>query len=85
MSHVEKDEKRGGGGCTEVDRKKIPCVSPGMGEMKCELTEWKGIRERWRMKIMGNEHRTAIDSERETDWTRVRHHPVPAPLAKQRP
>lgn len=25
-----------GRGDTAVDRKKIPCVSPGMGEMKCE-------------------------------------------------
>lgn len=67
MSHVEKDEKRGGGGGTAVGRKRIPCVSPGMGEMKCELRERKGKGERWRMKIMGNEHKTAIDSERETE------------------
>lgn len=45
---------------------KCPCVSPVTGEMKCELTEWKGIRERWRMKIMGNEHKTDIERERET-------------------
>lgn len=86
MSHVENDENRGvGGRGNEVDRKKIPRVSSGMGEMKCE--KWKGIGQRWRMKIVGNEHKTTTDIERETDedGTGVRQHPVPVPLAKQRP
>lgn len=41
----------------------------------------------WRMKIMGSEHRAAIDSEKETEKerTRERHHPVPVPLAKLHP
>lgn len=60
-------EKCGAVGLTALGRKKIPCVSPGMGEMKRELRELKGTGERWRMKIMGNEHKTATDSERKTD------------------
>lgn len=49
--------------------------------------KWKGIGQRWRMKIVGNEHETTTDIERETDedGTGVRQHPVPVPLAKQRP
>jgi len=101
MSHVEKEEEEekkwekggvGGGGEEEEEilqstERNFHGVSPGMGEMKCELREWEGTRERWRMEIMRNEHNTAIDSERETerDWTRVTHRPVPVPLAKQCP
>lgn len=48
-------------------RQKENCVSPGMGEMKCEFREWRGIGQWWRMNGMGNEHKTATDSERETE------------------
>lgn len=65
MSHVEKDEKRGGVGGSAVDRKKNPCVSLSMGEMKCEHREWKGIWERWRMK-MGTDHKTVKVRQRKT-------------------
>lgn len=45
MSHVENDENRGvGGRGNEVDRKKIPRVSSGMGEMKCELRKMERNR-----------------------------------------
>lgn len=79
MSHVEKEEeeekkekKEGLGGEEEEEilqstERNFHGVSPGMGEMKCELREWEGTRERWRMEIMRNEHKTAIDSERETE------------------
>lgn len=51
--HVENGEKKGDG---PPSSKKIPCVSLGKGEMKCELKEWKGIKVWCRMTIMGNEH-----------------------------
>lgn len=57
-------KKKKGGGVSwgsAVGREKIPCVSPSMGEMKCEVREWERRGERWRMEIMGNDHNTAID------------------------
>lgn len=58
-----------------------------MGEMKCELRQWKRIGRQWGMKIMVNEHKTDIDSEEEEqkDQARVKHHAVPGPLAKKHP
>ena len=86
------EKKREVGGCgwdaTAVDRKKIPCVSPGMGEMKCEFREWNRIGEQWRMNVMGNEHKRQLQTVKERqrkNWTRVRSHPVPVPLAKPHP
>lgn len=54
--------------------------------MECELRARQEMGERRRMKEMGNERET-IESEGETEegGTGVRHHPVPAPLAKLRP
>lgn len=73
------------GGFTTVVRMKTPRVSLGIGEMKYEHREWKGTEEQWRMEIMGNKHKPAIDSEREIDKDWTRHHPVPVPLATQHP
>lgn len=67
MSHVEKGGKREGGGVLQSTERKIPCVSLSTGEMKCELREWKGTGERWRMKISGNEHKTAIKRRRDRE------------------
>lgn len=65
-----------------LEERKIPCVSLGMGEMKCELREWNERKVQCRMTIMGRAQQT-VKEKIEEGWTK--HHPVPVPLAKQRP
>lgn len=58
------------------------CVSLGMEEMKCELSEWNERKVQCRMTIMGRAQR---NMKEKTEDGRAKHHPVPAPLAKRRP
>lgn len=66
----------------ELQGQKKIHVSLGMGEMKWELREWNERKVQCRMTIIGREQQTVNEKIGE-GWTR--HHPVPAPLAKQRP
>lgn len=65
-----------------AEDRKIPCVSPGMGEMMCELREWNERKVQCRMTIMGRAQQM-VKEKTEEGWTK--RHPVPAPLATQRP
>lgn len=60
----------------------IPCVSLGMGEMKCELRKWNERKVQCRITITGRAQQT-VKEKTEECWTK--HHPVPVPLATQRP
>lgn len=65
-----------------AEDRKIPCVSLGMGEMKCELRKWNERKVQCRMTITGRAQQT-VKEKTEECWTK--HHPVPVPLATQRP
>lgn len=88
--YIEYTGKKGVGGRRLQSAERKFHVSLGMGEMKRETGELKGIKVWCRMTIKGNDHERATDSKKkkkktENGWKRVRHHPVPVPLARQHP
>lgn len=67
--------KKGAGAVQSTERRFHVC-HPVWGKWSVNSRERKGIEGQWRMKILGNEHKTAIDQwQAEKLWTRVRHHP----------